>query len=136
LEGNGNEEGSDEDRILEPVVLREGGSVSNGTKSVFVVLGFVALVASLYFLGRLGIHVYEARSNHDKVVSWVEAGKLVRDGDVARIFVVETTTTPRATITMRDGATYRTVEPAEGAMESLLKECGKLGKVDLDVLIK
>ena len=56
-----------------------------------------------------------------ETISWDRAAYHIQDGQIAKVV---TTDAPTLALVMKDGRTFYTTEPAEGALDELLKQCG------------
>ena len=56
------------------------------------------------------------------VVSWGRATYHIQNGQITKII---TTDAPSLTLVTKDGRTIYTIEPSEGALDDLLKQCGE-----------
>lgn len=54
-------------------------------------------------------------------ISWSWAAYQIQNGQIAKVV---TTDAPTLAIVTKDGRTFYTMEPAEGALDELLKQCG------------
>ena len=57
-----------------------------------------------------------------EVLFWERATYYIQNGQIEKII---TTSAPSLTLVMKDGRTLYTIEPSEGALDDLLKQCGE-----------